>query len=151
MKNFKNFILCKMKTEIETLKSEIRKRFGSIRRFCEILNKNNIQINYTSLTNAFSGRTSEVRQKYIVDFVTILLSDVVNDEKLQKSCQKMNDLIQPEEREEIRLEILKNFKNVSTFSRLNDEFNQVFVHNVISGKRKRRDNRFNELQKVLTS
>jgi hypothetical protein len=136
-----------MKTEIETLKTRIRKRFGSIRRFCEILNKNNIQINYTSLTNAFSGRTSEVRQKYIVDFVTILLSD----EKLQKSCQKMNDLIQPEEREEIRLEILKNFKNVSTFSKLNDEFNQVFVHNVISGKRKRRDNRFNELQKVLTS
>ena len=111
------------------------------------MNENNIQMNYTSLTNAFSGRTTEVRQKYIVDFVTLLLSD----ENFQKSGQTLNDLIHPQEREEIRLEILKNFKNVSTFSKLNDEFNQVFVHNVISGKRKKRDKRFSELQKMLTS
>jgi formyltetrahydrofolate hydrolase len=136
-----------MKTEIETLKTRIRKRFGSIKRFCKTMNENNIQMNYTSLTNAFSGRTTEVRQKYIVDFVTLLLSD----ENFQKSGQTLNDLIHPQEREEIRLEILKNFKNVSTFSKLNDEFNQVFVHNVISGKRKKRDKRFSELQKMLTS
>lgn len=132
-----------MKTEIEKLKTQIRKRFGSIKRFCKVMNENNIQMNYTSLTNAFSGRTTEVRQKYIVDFVTLLLEE--------NTFQNLHDLIQPQEREEIRLEILKNFKNVSTFSKLNDEFNQVFVHNVISGKRKKRDKRFNELQKVLMS
>jgi hypothetical protein len=133
-----------MKNDIQELKKAIKKRFGSIKRFCKVMNENKIVVNYISLTNAFSGRTSVSRQEYIVNFVKVLLNEPKFEECLQ-------DQISDVEREEIRIQILKNFKNVCTFSKLHEDFNQVFVHNVISGKRKRRDKRFIELQNTLKS
>jgi hypothetical protein len=58
-------------------------------------------------------------------------------------------LINETQREFVRIQILKNFKNVRTFAKLYDQFTPVFIHNVISGKKKKLDKRVDSLLSIL--
>lgn len=133
----------KSKTKIQKLKRLIRTRFGSIKRFCDHLKVQDIDLNYYTVTNAFSGRLTDEKTEFVIELIDMILSTSQIEEK--------GHLIDDNDRHEIRMSILQNFRNVRTFAKLHDEFTPVFIHNVISGKRKKRDRRFYELKKTLES
>jgi hypothetical protein len=127
-------------SEINNLKKRIRNRFGSVRRFCSVMEKNHVSINYNTLSNAFTGRLKTEKHLFYLENVDLILS---------KGNIKDDSLIDETQREFIRIQILKNFRNVRTFSKLHDQFTPVFIHNVISGKKKKRDKRVDSLLSIL--
>ena len=127
-------------SEINNLKKRIRNRFGSVRRFCSVMEKNHVSINYNTLSNAFTGRLKTDKHLFYLENVDLILS---------KGNIKDDLLINEKQREFIRIQILKNFRNVRTFSKLHDQFTPVFIHNVISGKKKKRDKRVDSLLSIL--
>lgn len=131
----------KSKTKVEKIQKLIRTRFGSVKRFCDYLKKQEIDLNYYTVTNAFSGRLKHDRNDLVIEFIDIVLTT--------SQIEGNEHLINDKDRFEIRMSIFENFRNVRTFSKLYDQFTPVFVHNVISGKRKKRDQRFHELKKTL--
>jgi|LakMenE01Jun11ns_1017448.scaffolds.fasta_scaffold8770601_2 hypothetical protein len=131
----------KSNTKVQKLQKQIRTRFGSVERFCDYLKKQEIDLNYYTVTNAFSGRLKHDRNEIVIEFIDLVLTT--------SKIEGNDHLITDKDRSEIRLSILQNFRNVRTFSKLYDQFTPVFIHNVISGKRKKRDQRFHELKKTL--
>lgn len=127
-------------SEITNLKKRIRTRFGSVRRFCKVMEQNNVSINYNVLSNAFTGRLKTDKHLFYLENVDLILTN----SKIEDDC-----LITEKQREFIRIEILKNFRNVRTFAKLHDQFTPVFVHNVISGKKKKRDKRVDSLLQII--
>jgi hypothetical protein len=127
-------------SEINNLKKRIRNRFGSVRRFCSVMEKNHVSINYNTLSNAFTGRLKTDKHLFYLENVDLILS---------KGNIKDDLFINETQREFIRIQILKNFRNVRTFSKLHDQFTPVFIHNVISGKKKKRDKRVDSLLSIL--
>lgn len=57
--------------------------------------------------------------------------------------------ITPEERERIRQRIAVGYKSNRAFCQQHKKFNQVWVSNIITGRKKRKDQKFNELMRVL--
>jgi hypothetical protein len=127
-------------SEIKNLKKRIRNRFGSVRRFCSVMEKNHVSINYNTLSNAFTGRLKTEKHLFYLNNVDLILS---------KWKVEDDSLINETQREFVRIQILKNFKNVRTFSKLYDQFTPVFIHNVISGKKKKLDKRVDSLLSIL--
>jgi hypothetical protein len=76
-------------------------------------------------------------------------NESIND--LLKAAAKINfinpDVIQPHERELVRVGILTRFKSVKGFCEKHPQFTKVFISNVINGRRIRRDKRVDELIK----
>jgi hypothetical protein len=116
----------------------IRENFGSIKNFCRIT-----KFNYFTATNAINGRLSERKTEFILN----QLNDLI------QSTPKPNcdDCINDNEREIIRVQLLTKFKTTRNFVAQHPDFSGTFVHNVIAGKRKIRDGRFDNLMKSIQS
>jgi hypothetical protein len=135
-----------MKEKGAEIKKQIRTRFGSVRRFCRLFTKseNGKEVpyfNYQFLMKALSGKFSEEKFNFVIFPVESLIRDIEAD---------YSNRIDDSDREFIRMKILLNYRNVRTFAALHEEFNSVFIHNVISGKRKKRDLRFLNLKEILS-
>lgn len=137
-----------MKTKIQSLTGsddkhfriqfEIRENFGSLKNFCRIA-----KFNYFTATNAINFRLSERKTEYILNQL----------DELIKSTPKPNcdECINDNEREMIRVQLLTKFKTTRNFVKQHPDFSGTFVHNVIAGKRKIRDGRFDNLMKTIQS
>jgi hypothetical protein len=123
---------------IQRIKSNIKSRFGSIRHFCVLA-----RFNYWTATNAFNGRLSN-------DHMLDVLSDI---ERLIQTTPvpPCSECINTQEREFVRVALITRWKSIQKFVDNNPDFSMTFVHNVISGKRKIRDNRFNQLIETVKS
>jgi hypothetical protein len=117
---------------------QIRENFGSIKNFCRITN-----FNYFTATNAINGRLSERKTEFILN----QLNELIHSTPKPNCDECIND----NEREIIRVHLLTRFKTTRNFVKQHPDFSGTFVHNVIAGKRKIRDGRFEQLMKTIQS
>ena len=117
---------------------EIRENFGSIKNFCRIT-----KFNYFTATNAINGRLSERKTEFILNQLNELIESTP-----KPNC---DECINDNEREMIRVQLLTRFKTTRNFVAQHPDFSGTFVHNVIAGKRKIRDGRFDQLMKTIQS
>lgn len=123
---------------IQRIKTNIKSRFGSIRQFCALA-----RFNYWTATNAFNGRMEN-------DHMLDVLSDI---ERLivTTPVPPCAECINTQDREFVRVALITRWKSIQKFVNANPKFSMTFVHNVIAGKRKIRDQRFNELIETMKS
>ncbi len=114
------------------VKTELKKQYGSTRHFCRVN-----QFNYFTITNGLNFRLSSDATMVVFRCVAKILETEFNPE-----C---SECITEHQRESIRVAIATKFRTIKSFVQSNPQFTYPFVHNVISGKRKFADSRFNEL------
>lgn len=114
------------------VKHELKKQYGSTRHFCRVN-----QFNYFTITNGLNHRLSNDATMDVFRCVAKILETEFNPE-----C---SDCITEQQRESIRVAIATKFRTIKSFVQSHPQFTYPFVHNVISGKRKFADSRFNEL------
>jgi hypothetical protein len=117
---------------------EIRDDFGSLKNFCRIT-----KFNYYTAINAINGRLSERKTEFILNQLMDLMVSTP-----KPNC---DECINDNEREMIRVQLLTKFKTVRNFVKHHPGFSGTFIHNVIAGKRKIRDDRFFSLLKSIQS
>lgn len=123
---------------IQRIKTNIKSRFGSIRQFCELA-----RFNYWTATNAFNGR---MENEHMLDVLTDIERLIVTTPV--PPCAKC---INTQDREFVRVALITRWKSIQKFVDNNPQFSMTFVHNVIAGKRKIRDERFNQLIETVKS
>jgi hypothetical protein len=101
------------------------------------------RFNYWTATNALNGRLE-------LDHMLDVLSDM---ERLIAAIPvpPCDECINTEDREFVRITLITRWKSIQKFVDNNPEFSMTFVHNVIAGKRKIRDNRFHQLIESVKS
>lgn len=117
------------------LKKAIKEKFGSVYHFANVTG-----LSYWQTTNTLNGRISE---RNASDFLSTI------EDKLTTTEAKNEKVIKPEEREFVRLLLVAKFKSLKNFCEKNPKFSLTFVSNVINGRRKRRDPRFENLLKKI--
>lgn len=115
-----------------SVKRELKKQYGSTRHFCRVH-----QFNYFTITNGLNLRLSADATMDVYRCIAKILETEFNPE-----CY---ECITEHQRESIRVAIATKFRTIKSFVHSNPQFTYSFVHNVISGKRKFADSRFNEL------
>lgn len=122
-------------TEKQTLREKITEKYRSLAYFCKLTG-----IPYKKTLNFF-------------------IVDEENDSETLKDLQilynvtdvdKLHGLIRDEDRSTIRLCILSNFKNLSAFCREHDEYDTVYISNIIGGRLTDETRKYQNLVKLLT-
>jgi len=113
------------------LKKAIKDKFGSVDQFCKLSG-----LSYWATINVLNGRISKDKTPDLIDQIKIKLNSV------EASNEK---LIKDEEREFVRIMLISKFKSMKNFCEKNPKFSLTFVSNVINGRRKKRDQRFQNL------
>lgn len=118
----------------ETLKQQIRSKYGSIQDFARLSG-----IRYTKINNLFAYRMPKASE----------------DKLLQEINSKMNEIdptdlfMTNEERLAIRGMIFSNYKSVRAFCADFPEFSMTFVSNVLNGVRTKKDAKYNAFVTTL--
>lgn len=115
------------------LKKAIKTKFGSVGNFAVLSG-----LSYWTITNAFNNRIA-------IDKIDFVLKEI--ELKFRTTDSKNEKLIKPEEREFVRLMLVAKFKSLQNFCNKNPKFSLTFVSNVINGRRKKKDQRFDSLLK----
>lgn len=119
----------------KTLKKRIVKKFGSVRHFA---NRSEQILSAWTIIHALNG----TRKRNL----ELVLREI--ERKIQ-DLEPLSKEITDDERKFVRIKIRTNYRNAAEFCRLNPEFKQSFVSNVITGTKKNRDDRFRLLIKTL--
>lgn len=125
-------------TRHQLIKSKIKKKFGTVSRFVKQSN----ELTPWTIIHALQGRFKDEKRMFILDSIERSLKSIdpgPNPENIKK-----------EDREFIRRIILIKFGSFTSFCEKNPEFTVVFVSNVVSGKKKKSDDRFNRLLKKVS-
>lgn len=126
------------RNRIQRIKANIKLKFGSIRQFCAVT-----RFNYWTATNALNGR---LELDHTLDVLTDMECLII-----ASPVQPCEECINTQDREFVRITLITRWKSIQKFVDNNPEFSMTFVHNVIAGKRKIRDNRFHQLIESVKS
>jgi hypothetical protein len=121
----------------KTLKADIRSKYGSMQKFCEIA-----KISYSKFNMFFVGRMKKDAEEKMYNDVKVLVDSLLN--------QMANQIMTEEERKEIRGIIFSKFKNVRTFCLDHDEFSITFVSKIINGQRRKKDKKYERFIEVIS-
>lgn len=126
------------RNRIQRIKSNVKSRFGSMRQFCVLA-----RFNYWTATNALNGRMEPDRTLDVLSDIERLI--------VSTPAPPCSECINTQEREFVRVALITRWKSIQNFVNANPDFSITFVHNVIAGKRKTRDDRFNQLIETVKS
>jgi len=126
------------KKQIDQIKFRIRKKFGTIRCFCRLTGVDEKMIRHF-LSGKMSPGSATITHKAITRLLVVYSKVKITNP----------DVIQPHERELVRVGIVTRFKSVSGFCEKYPQFNKVFISNVINGRRIRHDKRVDDLYMVI--
>lgn len=121
--------------QIKSLKSKVREKFGTIRRFCEISGIPENQIRYL-----VSGKMEEKKSLQ-------LISEIKS--KLSIKAKPDPRYLTPDVRETIRRRIVVEYRSVRRFCNEHPEFTPVLISNIITGRKKRNDEKIDRIISVL--
>jgi hypothetical protein len=121
----------------KALKSDIRKKYGSMQNFCKIAS-----ISYSKLNMFFAGRLKKNTEELFYGLVAGLVNQMLN--------QMVNQIMTEEERKNIRGIIFSKFKNVRTFCLDHDEFSITFVSKIVNGQRRKKDKKYERFLEVIS-
>lgn len=121
--------------QIELLKSRIREKFGTLRRFAELSGIPENQLRYL-----FSGKME-------INKADNLMSEIKS--KLTLKPKPDPRYLGPEVRESIRRRIVVEFRSVRRFCNQYPEFTPVLISNIITGRKKRKDEKIDRIISVL--
>ncbi len=121
--------------QIQILKSRIREKFGTVRRFAELSGIPETQLRYL-----LSGKM-EVKK------ADNLMSEIKS--KLNLKPKPDPRYLGPEVRESIRRRIVVEYRSVRRFCNQYPEFTPVLISNIITGRKKRNDEKIDRIISVL--
>ena len=121
--------------QIQILKSRIREKFGTVRRFAELSGIPETQLRYL-----LSGKM-EVKK------ADNLMSEIKS--KLNLKPKPDPRYLGPEVRESIRRRIAVEYRSVRRFCNQYPEFTPVLISNIITGRKKRNDEKIDRIISVL--
>ena len=121
--------------QIQILKSRIREKFGTVRRFAELSGIPETQLRYL-----LSGKM-EVKK------ADNLMSEIKS--KLNLKPKPDPRYLGPEVRESIRRRIVVEYRSVRRFCTQHPEFTPVLISNIITGRKKRKDEKIDRIISVL--
>lgn len=121
----------------KALKSEIRKKYGSMYNFCKIA-----EISYSRINMFFVGRLKKESEEKLYSELKGLVESLLN--------QMDNQIMTEEERKNIRGIIFSKFKNVRTFCLDHDEFSITFVSKIVNGQRRKKDKKYESFLSVIS-
>jgi len=121
--------------QIQILKSRIREKFGTVRRFAELSGIPETQLRYL-----LSGKM-EVKK------ADNLMSEIKS--KLNLKPKPDPRYLGPEVRESIRRRIAVEYRSVRRFCNQYPEFSPVLISNIITGRKKRNDEKIDRIISVL--
>jgi len=121
--------------QIQILKSRIREKFGTVRRFAELSGIPETQLRYL-----LSGKM-EVKK------ADNLMSEIKS--KLNLKPKPDPRYLGPEVRESIRRRIAVEYRSVRRFCNQYPEFSPVLISNIITGRKKRKDEKIDRIISVL--
>ena len=120
--------------EIDELRDNIEKHFGSIHSFHKVSKYSYGKLKNTLLNLEFTKQTFEE------------IKEVYNE---HLNVDKVPFRISSEDVDKIRICIYSNFKRVKHFCDKHPEYNTVFMSNLLNNKAKLESDRFNNLVKLL--
>lgn len=126
--------------QIEAIKYRIRKQHGTIREFCRVSGMPEKNVRHF-LTGKMNHESSTIMNAAI-----IMVLRKFKGMKIQNPF-----MITENQRESIRQNIMVRHKSVRQFCQKHPRFTNVFVSNVITGRRKKIDKRVVELIKISGS
>jgi hypothetical protein len=121
----------------KALKSEIRKKYGSMYNFCKIA-----EISYSRINMFFVGRLKKESEEKLYSELKGLVDSLLN--------QMDNQIMTEEERKTVRGIIFSKFKNVRTFCLDHDEFSITFVSKIVNGQRRKKDKKYERFLSVIS-
>jgi hypothetical protein len=121
----------------KALKSEIRKKYGSMYNFCKIA-----EISYSRINMFFVGRLKKESEEKLYSDLKGLVDSLLN--------QMDNQIMTEEERKTVRGIIFSKFKNVRTFCLDHDEFSITFVSKIVNGQRRKKDKKYERFLSVIS-
>lgn len=119
------------------LKKDIKEKYGTIQKFCEISN-----FSYSKMNMLFANRMKKETEEKMINEVAVLVNQMVN--------QMVNQIMSEDERKHIRGLIFSKFKNVRTFCMNHDEFSITFVSKIINGQRRKKDKKYERFLSVIS-
>lgn len=119
------------------LKNDIRKKYGTIQKFCEIA-----EVSYSKMNMLFANRMNKEKEDKMIGDTKVLVEDLVK--------QMDNQIMTEDERKHIRGLIFSKFKNVRTFCLDHDEFSITFVSKIINGQRRKKDKKYERFLSVIS-
>ena len=120
-----------------TLKANIRSKYGSMHNFCKIAG-----ISYSRMNMFFVGRLRKDTEEKMYNDVKVLVDSLLN--------QMVNQIMTEQERKSIRGIIFSKFKNVRTFCLDHDEFSITFVSKIVNGQRRKKDEKYERFLSVIS-
>jgi len=126
--------MLRLMTEKEALKKDIIKKFKSLSYFCILT-----ETPYKNTLAFFCSKDDDS------DRLKELRSVAKNTQ-----VDKYHGLIRDEDRSTIRLCILSNFKNYTVFSREHNEYDTVYLSNIIGGRLSEETEKYRNLVRLLT-
>lgn len=133
---FQTIKMSNMEKKIKEFQNAVYNKFGNVRAFCA-----QTGANYHTTTNLFNGRISERNIETVLEETKRLFE--------KTKAVKCVGCINNKERENVRIALATRWKTMKSFCQANPSFSATFVHNVIAGKRKGKDERYNGLLKAL--
>lgn len=124
--------------QLSELKRKIKLKFKTLKHFGECN-----EIEYKELNKFFAQRLNPI----VADMMFKNLENVL---KISQPCVSEKE-IPKEDREDLRVRIFLNYRSVDKFIVDNPSFSKSFISNVISGRRVRKDLRFNRLKEAVHS
>jgi hypothetical protein len=119
------------------LKKEIKEKYGTIQKFCEIA-----QVSYSKMNMLFANRMKKETEDKMINEIAVLVNQMVN--------QMANQIMTEEERKSIRGLMFSKHKNVRTFCMNNEEFSITFVSKIINGQRRKKDKKYERFLSVIS-
>jgi hypothetical protein len=119
------------------LKNDIRKKYGTIQKFCEIA-----EISYSKMNMLFANRMKKDNEDKMISQIKVLVDDLVK--------QMDNQIMTEDERKSIRGIIFSKHKNVRTFCLNHDEFSITFVSKIVNGQRRKKDKKYERFMEVIS-
>lgn len=119
------------------LKKDIKERYGTIQKFCEIA-----EFSYSKMNMLFANRMKKETEDKMINEVAVLVNQMVN--------QMVNQIMTEDERKSIRGLMFSKHKNVRTFCMNNEEFSITFVSKIINGQRRKKDKKYHRFIEVIS-
>jgi len=119
------------------LKNEIRKKYGTIQKFCEVS-----EFSYSKMNMLFANRMKKESEEKLITEVAVLVHQMVH--------QMVNQTMSEEERKAIRGLIFSKHKNVRTFCMNHEEFSITFVSKIVNGQRRKKDKKYHRFIEIIS-
>ncbi len=119
------------------LKNQIRKKYGTMQKFCEIA-----EFSYSKMNMLFANRMKKENEDKMISQIKVLVEDLVK--------QMDNQIMTEDERKGIRGLIFSKHKNVRTFCMNHEEFSITFVSKIVNGQRRKKDKKYERFLSVIS-